>query len=165
MFPVREQCIRRIPEHFPHVRSVINTGVKVCVIWDMNRQHHFCFRHGNETYFFSAFLRLQRAGFYIEQFRNPIPYCAPVLLSGGNKCIECRTAENFFIDTQRIKIAQFSNRGQVQNVISDRNTSTWSSVFGSEDAKWQVLDREIGVGRYLYPGFKIRIVCSHKAQK
>ncbi|TND08893.1 MAG: hypothetical protein FD123_1747 [Bacteroidetes bacterium] len=40
MFPVRQQRIGGIAEHFTHVRGVIDAGIKIGVVADAHREQH-----------------------------------------------------------------------------------------------------------------------------
>ena len=69
MFPVWQQCICGIAEHFSNIRCMLDAAVEIGIIRDVNRHHHLHFIEVVKTFFFGFFV-VGELGIFIKQFLN-----------------------------------------------------------------------------------------------
>ena len=123
MFPVWQQCICGIAEHFANISCVFDAAVEIGIIRDVNRHHHLHFIEVVKTFFFGFFV-VGELGIFIKQFLNFQTYGIGYRFPEFNEFIQCVGFENIFIQAFNfIKKSVIVHGCQINDQITDARTA------------------------------------------
>ena len=156
--PIGQQGLFRVPEHAPHIGGVFLAGIKISVVPDLHRQLHFDFIQVEKDDFPVLWLLLQFPVAQVEYLGNPVPHKPQGFLPVRNEIVQGILQKNIVVRRDIPEMAQLVHGAEVNGRIAYARAYGDHVIPGQEYPKWDILDREIGIGGYGQPGFAVGVI-------
>ena len=86
---------------------------------------------------------------------------APHRTTKGEKRVERILQENTSpLKLWRAEMSQLFQNGQIENVLTDRDSDPRFALLGLKDAEWKILDGKMRIARNVNKGFECHCNCS-----